>query len=456
MNERTAIRPEPFLLLAAAVFFLGYGPDRSQCMPLLLGFVVAFAAYLWSVRKAGFTWNQLLIIAMAFRLLLFLAPITWTDDHYRYIWDGLCSAHGISPFAFTPDELVKTMPQVFTPALYAKLNSPHFYSVYPPLAQAEFAIAAWIGQGGVWTSTLVLRGISIVFDMATIGVLGLLLKNDPDRVRKVALYALNPLVLLEFTVNVHTEVLMIAPCLWAIHLIRRERLNLSAVFIAIGAAIKLWPLLFLAWLPSRLNWRRSVRYIAIAVVLFLVSWIPFWTPGFFAHFGSSLKLYVSYLEFNGALFEGLRRLLGNALVKGTGLLSAITLIGLGVYAIALWKRKRPTWPEAMLWLLAIYLFGAQAVQPWYILPLVAFATLTGWRWPILWSLLIVPTYLTYSTVPYQQPYWWIPVEYVLLLAFMAWEMWRRSKTQESASSANDQDLCSFRSSSNASSAGNAH
>lgn len=456
MNERTAIRPEPLLLLAVAVFFLGYGPDRSQSMPLLLGFAVAFAAYIWSVGKAEFTWNQLLIIAVGFRLLLFLAPITWTDDHYRYIWDGLCSIHGISPFAFTPDALVKTMPQVFTPALYAKLNSPHFYSVYPPLAQAEFALAAWIGQGSVLISTLVLRGISIVFDVTTIGVLGLLLKNDPDRVRKVALYALNPLVLLEFTVNVHTEVLMIAPCLLAIHLIRRERLNISAVFIAIGAAAKLWPLLFLAWLPSRIGWRRSIRYIAIAVVLFLASWISFYTPGFFAHFGSSLKLYVSYLEFNGALFEGLRRLFGDALVKGTGLLSAITLIGLGVYAIALWKRKRATWPEAMLWLLAIYLFGAQAVQPWYILPVVAFATLTGWRWPILWSLLIVPTYLTYSTVAYQQPYWWIPVEYALLLGFMAWEMWRRSKTHEPASSAIDHDLHSFRSSTNASSAGNAH
>ncbi|MBK7249288.1 MAG: hypothetical protein IPI05_16745 [Flavobacteriales bacterium] len=107
---------------------------------------------------------------------------------------------------------------------------------------------------------------------------------------------------------------------------------------------------------------------------------------------------MSWLEFNGVLFEGLRRAMGDALVKGTGLLSVITLIGLGVYSFTLWKKKRADWPEAMLWLLAIYLFGAQAVQPWYVLPLLAFAVLTGWRWPVLWTLLIVPTYLTYSTV----------------------------------------------------------
>lgn len=433
MNTRTAFRPEPFLLLAAAVFFLGYGPDRSQSMPLLLSFTVAFASYLWSVRKAGFPWNQLLFIAVAFRLLLFLTPITWTDDHYRYIWDGLCSVHGISPFAFTPDALVKAMPEVFTPALYAKLNSPHFYSVYPPLAQAGFALATWIGQGSVWASTLVLRSVSMAFDMATIVLLGLLLKNDPDRVRKVGLYALNPLVLMEFTVNVHTEVLMIAPCLWAIFLFRRGRLNASAIFLAFSAAAKLWPMLFLAWLPSRTAWRCSFRYISCAVLLFIASWIPFYTPGFVAHFGSSLKLYVSWLEFNGALFEGLRLLLGDGLVKGTGLLSVITFIGMGVFAITLWKKRHADWPEAMLWLLAIYLFGAQAVQPWYILPLLAFATLTGWRWPVLWTLLIVPTYLTYGTVPYTQPYWWIPVEYALLLTYMMWEIRKRRRTGSSES-----------------------
>lgn len=76
--------------------------------------------------------------------------------------------HGISPFAFTPDELVKTMPQVFTPSLYAKLNSPHFHSVYPPVAQLVYAIAAGLGQGDIWYSTLVLRFVSIVFDLATI------------------------------------------------------------------------------------------------------------------------------------------------------------------------------------------------------------------------------------------------------------------------------------------------
>lgn len=418
MSTRIAQRLVPIILLAAAVLFLGYGPSRSQSLQLLLGFGTAFFTYLWVDRRSQLTWKQLMVVAIVLRVLLFLAPITWTDDHYRYIWDGLCSIHGISPFAFTPDELVKTMPQVFTPALYAKLNSPHFHSVYPPVAQLVYAIAAGLGQGDIWYSTLVLRFVSIVFDLATITALGVLLKDAPDRVRKVGLYALNPLVLMEFTVNLHSEVLMIAPCLWAIHLFRQKRYDAAAVLIAIAAAAKLWPLILLAWIPSQLGWRRSVRFFAITLILFVASWIPLYTPGFFAHLGSSLKLFVSYLEFNGVLFEGLRRLFGDALVKGTGLLGAIALIGLGAYSLWLWRTRRTPWPEAMLWLLAIYLSCSQVVHPWYILPLVALAPLTRWRWPVLWSLLIVPTYLTYGSVPYAQPYWWLAIEYVVLGAFI--------------------------------------
>lgn len=412
----------PVLPLVASLLFLGYGPTRSDSLPLLLGFGAAFIAYLWTVRRIALTWKQLFVLAVGLRLLLFMAPISWTDDHFRYIWDGLCSVNGIPPFSFTPEEMIGSRPDVFSPGLFERLNSPGFHSVYPPLAQAVFAFAAWIGKGDVWISTLVLRAVVIAFELLTIRALGTLLLKDPKRIQRVALYALNPLVILEFTVNIHTEALMIAPCLWAIIFFRREQFHASAIMIAIGASAKLWPLLFLAWVPSRLGLKNSIVFILIALALFLLSWLPLYTEDLLPHLLGSLRLYFNYLEFNGALFEGMRRVLGDALVKGSGLLSAITLLVIAVYTICLWMNKRDTWPEAMMWLLAFYLFGSQAVHPWYILPLLAFAVLTDRRWPILWSLLIAPTYLNYAVDPYAQPYWYIAVEYALLGAFIVWEL----------------------------------
>ena len=412
--------------LISAIAFLAYGPSRSDASALLIGFTIAFVAYIIIIRKPFFTWNQLIVVAIGIRILLLFAPVSWTDDHYRYIWDGLCSTNGISPFAYTPEELVKTQPEVFTPEHFAALNSPRFYSVYPPVAQLVFATATSIGGVDVGRSTLVLRVIIILFDILTILVLGALLKAHVSRSQLVALYALNPLVLMEFSVNLHSEALMIAPCLGAFNFFKQQRYDLSAILLAMAVSAKLWPILFLAWIPSALGVGKSIRYIAITLLVFILSSIPLYTTDLVPHFVSSLKLYVSYLEFNGPIFELLRHTLGDDLVKGTGLLSILTLIALAVYTLFLWKTKHADWPTAMLWLLAIYLFGAQAVHPWYILPLVAFSAITKWRWPILWSLLIVPTYLTYSQEPFAQPYWWVAVEYVLLGTFIVWEIRKRS------------------------------
>lgn len=419
------------------MLFLAYGPSRSESAPLLIGFGVAFAAYLWTVLKADLTWRHLLYFAIGLRIALLFAPITWTDDHFRYIWDGLCSAHGISPFAFKPDELTLSHPEIYTSSLFDRLNSPSFYTIYPPVAQAVFAFAAWIGNGDVGTSIIALRVFMVTFDIAAIVLLGKLLENAPHRSKHVALYALNPLVLMELSVNVHTEALMIAPCLWAILLFQRGRFDASAIVLALAAATRLWPLLFLAWIPIGLGIPRSIRFIAITLVVFVITWLPFANADLLPHVADSAKLFVSYLEFNGGLFEGLRHLLGNDLVKGTGLLSGLTLACLALYLLRQWKLRTHSWAEAMLWILAIYFFGSQAVHPWYILPLVAFATLTGYRWPILWSLLIVPTYLTYGGEPYRQPYGWVAAEYVILVVVIIVELWGRSQQprQDSLTSA---------------------
>jgi len=422
MNASTAKQAFPPALLAVAVLFLGYGPSRSESAPLLIGHAVAFAAYWWATRTTSHSWDRLVWFAVGLRAALLFAPISWTDDHFRYIWDGLCTVNGISPYAFTPEELLRARPEVFTQSLFDGLNSPGVYSVYPPIAQAVFAFSAWLGRGDVWASTLALRVIVIAVDIASVIALGVLLRGDPNRTTKVALYALNPLVLMELIVNLHTEALLIAPMLWAIALFRRLRYDLAALLVAVMAVIKLWPILFLAWIPSRLSVGGSFRFVAITVGVFVLTWVPFRTVDLVPHLATSIRLFSSYLEFNGGLFEGLRFALGDGPVKGTGLLGAITVIALVAFSIWQWVRRTMEWPQAMLWIFAIYLFGSQAVHPWYIIPLIALAALTGYRWPILWSLLIMPTYLTYRSEPYAQPYWWITVEYAVLLVLIAWEL----------------------------------
>ena len=428
-----------WLFLAAAMAFLAYGPVRSQSAPLLAGFAVAFMAYLIAVWRAPATAKSLITLAISLRVLLFLAPVTWTDDHFRYLWDGTCSVEGISPFASKPDELLAADPEVFTPEAYAQLNSPHFYSVYPPVVQTTFWAAAAVGQGDILHATWAMRAIVVLADLLALLALAALLKERKNAMHLLALYALNPLVLMEFTVNLHTEALALPACLWALVLLRRERLFSAAALLALAASVKLWPILFLAWLPVKYGLKKSIAPIAFAVAVFTVTWVPFWTPDLVPHFLSSLKLYANYLELNGPLFESLRRVLGDAAVKGTGLLPALMLLAIGVLTAWAWWRKQISFASFMLWVSAIFMFCGQVVHPWYVLPLVAFGLASNWYWPVAWTLLIMPTYLTYGHEPFEQPYWWIPVEYGLLTALMVWEWrfapWRKTIPSESSDSA---------------------
>ncbi|MBK9146610.1 MAG: DUF2029 domain-containing protein [Flavobacteriales bacterium] len=431
-----------FMMLLLGVAFLGYGPHRSESALLLGGFAVAFLGYLLlHARIGGMSPRAFFVLVIALRVLLLFAPITWTDDHFRYWWDGVCTVNGLSPFAHPPRDLLSLHPGLFSADHLAMLNSPGFHSAYPPLAQAAFALAAWLGGAYPDAWMLFMRLIIVLCEAVSIALLMRLLRRERAGLTAVALYAFNPLVLIELTVNLHTEALMIPLCLGAVLMLRSDRLWAVGLLIGLAASARLMPIVFILALPAVVGIKRSVLPAAIAGCAFASSWLPFWTPELIPNFLSSLKLFGTYLEYNGGLFELLRRALGDDAVKGTGLIGAITLCALIAYAIIRFRKGAMELGEAMLWLLAMVLFGSQAVHPWYITPLIAFAALTRWRWPLWWSLLIMPTYLTYGSEPFAQPYWWITMEYGALVVLIGIEWLGRASTwPESVGSISMYDL----------------
>ncbi|MDQ2794026.1 MAG: hypothetical protein M3Y12_08465, partial [Bacteroidota bacterium] len=142
------------LLSAAAYAGLAYATPRAGFGQLLALMGVALAAYAWLLRtRLPLRWG--LGAALVFRLLWLPAQPALSDDVYRFRWDGLLVAHGVNPFRFRPDELIadgartalpdpaaraRTLPEL--QQLYRRLNSPHYYSVYPPVCQAIFGASS--------------------------------------------------------------------------------------------------------------------------------------------------------------------------------------------------------------------------------------------------------------------------------------------------------------------------
>ena len=405
--------------LLAGGIVSAFSHERSEPLLWMPSIVMACAAFaLLLFRTMSF--RSIFIGAVLARAILLFAPVPFTDDHHRYFWDGLCVLDpDLSPYQGTPRQVAPALDAQHY--LFERMNSQDRCTTYPPVAQVAFAFAACFTDPGLGP-VFALRILILLFEIASLLLLAQLLKELHKPMSLLALYAFNPLIIVELVGNLHTEVLMIPFCLLALLMWQRHRFHWSAAFIGMAAAAKLWPLMFLLLVPRKLGWGRGIVFGAIATGVFCASWVPFLTPELIPNVWTGLKLYTNYFEFNASFYQLFKLLLGDGLVKGTVLMSGIAIM---IMCVVAWRDKRSdtsSLAESMLWLLTIYLFTATTVHPWYIAPLLAFAVLTRYRWPFWWSVLIVPTYLTYRTEPYAEPFWWNAIEYVVLFAIAGLEL----------------------------------
>ena len=434
------------LLSAAAYAGLAYATPRAEFGQLLALMGLALAAYGWLLRtRLPLRWG--LGAALLFRLLWLPAQPALSDDMYRFRWDGLLVAHGVNPFQFRPDEVVANgartaLPDAATRAellpdlqqLYRQLNSPHYYSVYPPVCQAVFGAAAGLFPSSERGFVMSLRVAVLLAEAGTAWLLLALLPAMGWPAARALRYLLHPLVIVELTGNLHFEALAICLVLLAIWLLHRQWWLRSAGALGLAVAAKLLPLLALPLLVRRLGWRRFVAYAAVVAATLLVLFAPFISVALVVNISRSLDLYFRSFEFNASIYYVLRaigyRLTGYDEIAriGPGLALTAGLFGLGLA----WRERRltlATLPVILLLLFTGYYALATTVHPWYITPLIAFASLTRFRFPLVWGGAAVLSYAAYRTSAYTENLGLVGLEYMLVAAVLAWELFQKPETR---------------------------
>ena len=132
--------------------------------------------------------------------MLFTAPIL-EDDYYRYLWDGAVTANLINPYEYSPEEVLKggDVPEELlvlaeeSGEIIQRINHPQIRTIYPPVAQAFFAVSYALDSWNLTTWKIIL----IIMDLATLSLifsaLGILkLPNS-----YLLIYWWNPLLLKE-------------------------------------------------------------------------------------------------------------------------------------------------------------------------------------------------------------------------------------------------------------------
>ncbi len=428
------------LVMLLATLGLGYGVDQSSFTRIICCYGVFFFVYVWQVSTTKPTGLAFWLgVAILLRLALLGAFPALSDDIYRFVWDGRLWLAGQNPFDHLPGWYLEEGHQLpsLSKELFNQLNSPEYYTIYPPVAQGLFAFACWLSPNSVGGAALVMQVFLLLMEVGTIFLLLALLREWGLPASRVLWYALNPLIIIEVVGNLHFEGAMIFFLLLGVWLLLRWRCRgglsfvASAGAMALAVASKLLPLLFFPFLIRRLGWKRSFGYFATLGVILLLTWWPLLSSAFLENFGSSVNLYFQRFEFNGSLFYVIRwvgvQISGFNLIRFVGPILAV-LVFVAITGRALQERASESWaklPGRWLFAIGIYLFCATTVHPWYTaLPLVL-CIFTPYRWPVVWSGMILLTYINYSYPEFYENLWVVGLEYIVVLLWGSWEFWKQ-------------------------------
>ena len=421
-------------LFAGLTFWLGYAADRADFWLLIGSYALFFAAYvfLWRRPLSATDIRWYVLTGMALRGLLLFAFPNLSDDIYRFVWDGQLIINGYNPFDYLPNYYIEhnILPEVLTPELYNSLNSPQYYTIYPPVLQAIFAVSVWLFPNSIAGAAIVMKSFLLVAEFGSITLIIRLLNKLHLPAQNVLLYALNPLAILEIVGNLHFEGLMIFFLLlslwWLMALPTPAGRALSAAAFAFSVATKLLPLMFLPFLIHPLGWRRSIYYFTLLGGILCLLFTPLFSSFFIQNFGESLNLYFRRFEFNASVFYIAKWIgyaqTGRNLVKIIGpILATFTLLIIIILVIARQKKDWLSLPESWLFAISIYLLNTTTVHPWYILLPLLLSVFTRWRYAVVWSGLVWLSYSHYQGGEFRENYLLITLEYALVLGWWAWE-----------------------------------
>jgi alpha-1,6-mannosyltransferase len=230
----------------------------------LVLFTLAFLAYgcgaLAAFRLRGrLALPVILTIGAAARLLLLPVAPSLSTDAYRYVWDARLASAGVDPYAYPP--AAPEIAGLRDSSIYPKLNHPTWHTVYPPPAQAFFRAVYRIAPDSV-TAMKVAVGIA---ELLALAALVPLLRTLDLPAGRLAIYAWNPLLLVEIWGSGHLDALVLATVTGAALASARRRDRLAATLLAVGALIKLYPAVLFLLLPGRR--RASVAVLFASVVI---------------------------------------------------------------------------------------------------------------------------------------------------------------------------------------------
>ena len=407
---------------------LAYFTERTETSILLWCYTLLFAIHLLLV-KSILSFRFLIGFGIIFRLVFLFSTPELTDDFYRFFWDGVLINNQINPFLYIPREIIEN-PAINILALdnrlFEMLNSPDYYSVYPPACQFIFWLSVVLGNENIVNSVIIMKVFMILAEIGSIYLIIKLLSIYKKKKEYIYFYVFNPLLIVELSGNIHFEALMIFFVLLTIVFLHEKKLLLGALAFALAISSKLTPILILPFFLKRLKLKKAIVFYVLALGAAAATFLPFAGSALFDGLSSSLSLYFNKFEFNASIFYIIREI--GFWVKGWDVIQvaskwlALTTVSMILFLTYFENHNRQNLPGILIWPLFIYLAFASIIHPWYITPIVAFCWFSNYRFPLVWSFTIFLSYSGYQANGFQEQLWVLITEYVLVYGVMIYEL----------------------------------
>jgi alpha-1,6-mannosyltransferase len=380
----TGIALQAVFLRMHSLYYLKNHAIGFIALGLAAGVVYLVALYGFSRTQATRTTTILLIFAaIAFRAPLWPMEPTLSDDLQRYRWEGKVQAEGWNPYAIAPDD-----PRLanLRDKYYEVMPGRELPAIYPPATELLFQATWRLFPGPV--------AFKLPFAAADVLVLLLLtwmFRRGKDRDFRVAIYAWNPLVIVEFAGSGHNDVLALLGIVCGLALVKKWP-AMASVPVALGAMAKVFPAVLLpVWIrragwPGKSTgwWAAGLAGVAALVVL--------------APYGNALGMFRANLEHYQATWKNYHASLYTVMDWLTGGKTNLpATVGVAVsWGLAFWLAWKKSEPARAAYLLigTILAFAPNGYS-WYftwIVPLLCFFPNPAWL------MLTVLQFLSYNVL----------------------------------------------------------
>ena len=405
-------------LFCVSIVYIAFFVERYEHFQLFSAFTISFLAYILICSTSSISQLKLYLgIGIIIRFILIFSMPSLSDDIYRFIWDGRAMLNGIHPFSLTPEQII-TSGQTFhglDTQLYNKLNSPHYFSIYPIVNQFVFYTSSWLASDNIYLNTILIKLFLFACEMLSLWAGIRLLKYKQLPTTRILWYALNPLIILEICGNAHFEGAMIAFLALSLYFIFRQNTMYSAMSFALSVASKMLTAMFLPMISLHYIKKKKWKWIAFTIIFLLLTSIPI-----LLNFNilNSLDLYFRKFEFNASFYYLFRwigfQIIGYNLIHYIGPIMASLSIGI-ILVISILKNKQSQWFQSMFWIFIVYLLMSTTVHPWYLSMLLFLGIFNNYRFPYLWSFLIFFSYTNYQYQAFHENLFVVCLEYIAVL-----------------------------------------